>query len=129
MLLNATLRHHLGFHASHPRVVNDILQLYIDDIVYGVNDEESAVCTRCMLCLRTFLRVDCSTFESLPCLSKNGSTKQKDFQLLTLWSSSVVMLMKLMPSQCSEMLALPVQDNRKFTGMSHLMNLCSASVT
>ena len=43
-LLNATIRHHLErYSASHPKLVSCILQsLYVDDLVSGAKDEESA---------------------------------------------------------------------------------------
>ena len=43
-LLNATIKHHLEkFASSHPRLVSDILQsIYVDDIVFGASDEDSA---------------------------------------------------------------------------------------
>ena len=43
-LLNATIKHHLEmFYSSHPKVVSSILQsIYVDDVVFGADDEESA---------------------------------------------------------------------------------------
>lgn len=43
-LLNATIKHHVKrFAASHPRLVKDVLQsIYVDDVVFGATDEESA---------------------------------------------------------------------------------------
>ena len=43
-LLNATIKHHLEkFASSHPRLVSDILRsIYVDDIVFGASDEDSA---------------------------------------------------------------------------------------
>ena len=43
-LLNATIKHHLEmFCSSHPKVVSSVLQsIYVDDVVFGADDEESA---------------------------------------------------------------------------------------
>ena len=43
-LFNATIKHHLEkFASSHPKLVSEILQLiYVDDVVFGMNDEDSA---------------------------------------------------------------------------------------
>ena len=43
-LLNATIKHHVErFASSHPRLVKELLQsIYVDDVVFGAVDEESA---------------------------------------------------------------------------------------
>ena len=43
-LLNATIRHHLEkYCSSHPELVRNLSQsTYVDDIVYGADDEDSA---------------------------------------------------------------------------------------
>ena len=43
-LLNATIKHHLeSFASAYPKLVSDIMQsIYVDDIVFGASDAESA---------------------------------------------------------------------------------------
>ena len=43
-LLNATIRHHLAKYClSHPELVQNLSQsTFVDDIVYGADDEDSA---------------------------------------------------------------------------------------